>query len=150
MKNIFLNIILTINLSNLYAQSILQNSFQAVSVPDRVSARLERSYNKGQKSANAGKNVYNLVNRKDYVFKDGIFSFQGQGPHFPRRLFIYNKNTLYIFNSEGAFNPKGVLHEFSLAISQLHLSDQQVVVYCGAVSLYLSQEFGHAYGGEIK
>ena len=35
-------------------------------------------------------------------------------PHFPRRIFIFDKGRLFIFESEGYFDPQGVVHELSL------------------------------------
>jgi hypothetical protein len=124
--------------------------FQRVDVPDSIYLRLEHSYNKGRESANAGRNVFNLLNRKDLVFKDGIFSFKGQGPHFPRKIFIFNKGALFVFENEGAFNPRGVLYEFINSIDLLQLTDKQIVKYSKVISEYLQFEEGLTYGAEIK
>jgi hypothetical protein len=132
------------------AQSKKQNPFQRVSVPDSIEIRLEEAYLKNAKNVNAGKNVFNLVNRKDFVFKDGLYSFQGQGPHFPKRIFIFNNGKIYIFENEGASNPKGVLQEFIIAIDKLKLTDKQTVCYSKVISDYLDQETGNTYGSEIK
>jgi hypothetical protein len=123
------------------------NPFQRVAIPDSVYQELEISY---VENANAGRNVFNLIDRKDFVFKDGIFSFQGQGSHFPRRIFIFNKDVLFIFVNEGAFNPKGVLQEFMESISQLELTDKQTIKYSKVISDYLEQESGNTYSQEIK
>ncbi len=126
------------------------NPFQRVEVPDSIFVKLEKAYNRGTKSVNAGRNVLNLINKKDFSFKNGIFSFQGQGPHFPKRLFIFNKGVLFIFENEGAFNPKGILQEFIKSINQLKLTNKQVVEYLSAISDYLKQESGNTYGREVK
>jgi len=123
------------------------NPFERVAVPDSIYQKLEKSYGR---NANAGRNVFNLIDRKDFVLKDGIFSFQGQGPHFPRRIFIVNKGELFVFENEGAFNPKGVLQEFVESINQLELTDKQTVKYSKAISDYLEQESGNIYGSEVK
>ncbi|OYZ02518.1 MAG: hypothetical protein B7Y37_01625 [Sphingobacteriia bacterium 28-36-52] len=126
------------------------NPFQRVAIPDSIYLKLENAYNKNTKNVNAGRNVFNLINRKDFGFKDGLFSFQGQGPHFPRRIFIFNKGLLFIFDNEGAFNPKGVLQEFVESIKKLGLTDKQTVRYSKAISEYLEQESGNTYGQDIK
>ena len=131
------------------AQSKKANPFQRVAVPDSIVIKLEQAYNKNAKNVNAGKNVFNLLDRKDFVFKDGIYSFQGQGPHFPRRIFICNKSNIFIFEDEGAFNPRGIIEEFALYIKELNLTGGQVVNYTKAVSDYLEQEKGNTYGAEI-
>jgi hypothetical protein len=151
MKSLLLSIVLTVTLSNCsYSQVKKGNSFQRVSIPDSIYLKLEKAYVSSAKNVNAGRNVFNLENRKDFIFKDGIYSFQGQGPHFPRRIFIFNKSLLFIFENEGAFNPKGVLQEFIQSIGQLDLTDSQVVKYSKIVSEYLENESGNKYGKEIK
>lgn len=132
------------------AQSKKVNPFQRVAVPDSVVIMLEKAYNKNAKHVNAGKNVINLSNRRDYTFKDGIYSFQGQGPHFPRRIFIYSKGGIFIFGHEGAFNPSGIIKEFAVCIASLNLTGKQVIKYTKAISDYLEKEEGNTYGSEIK
>ena len=126
------------------------NVLQRVDVPDSIYIRLEKSYDKNTINVNAGRNVFNLSNRKDFDFKDGIYSFQGQGPHFPRRIFIFNNGNLFIFESDGAFSPKGVIREFESSINLLLLTDKQVVEYAKIIADYLSQEIGNNYGTETK
>jgi len=126
------------------------NPFQRVDVPDSIYLKLEEAYNKNAKNVNAGRNVFNLSKRKDFIFKDGIYSFQGQGAHFPRRIFVFNSGKLFVFESEGAFNPKGVLAEFVQSIDSLKLDDKQIVRYSKVISDYLQNEEGLTYGAEIK
>ncbi len=133
-----------------YFQIKKTNLFQRVVVPDSIVNILEESYNKNAKNVNAGKNIFNLIDRNDFEFKDGIFSFQGQGPHFPRRVFIYNKTKLFIFESEGAFNPKGVIQEFAGSIYSLNLTNEQARKYTEIIAKYLYEESGNTYGTEIK
>ncbi|GAC1490144.1 MAG: hypothetical protein NVS1B13_19760 [Flavisolibacter sp.] len=108
--------------SNLKAQSTKKNPFQRVKVPDSIYIKLEESYKKstGLDSVNAGKNVWNLLNNKELVFKDGLYSFKGQGPHFPRLLFIYNNRQLYVFSSNYVDK---VLQEYIRCIELLKLSE---------------------------
>ena len=125
------------------------NLFQYVAVPDSIVNKLEKAYTRAE-NANAGKNVFNLSNRKDFIFKDGIYSFQGQGPHFPRRIFIYNDSRIYIFENDGTSNPKEVIEEFLKSIPPLKLTNKQIVKYSSIIANYLEQEFGKTYGAEIK
>lgn len=143
-------LLLFMSLNTVYSQNKKNNPFQRVSIPDSIAVNLKEAYNKNAKNVNAEANVFNLLNRKDFVFKDGIYSFQGQGPHFPKRIFIYNKGRLFIFESEGAFNPKGVIQEFADCIELLVLTDKQVVKYSQVISDYLKGEENSTYGKEVK
>src|SRR5690606_11234871 len=129
-----------------YSQNKKKNPFQRVSIPDSIALNLKEAYNKNAKNVNAEANVFNLLNRKDFVFKNGIYSFQGQGPHFPKRIFIYDKGKLFIFENEGAFNPKGVIQEFVDRIELLELTDKQIVKYFRVISDYLKEEENNTYG----
>jgi len=133
-----------------YSQNKKKNPFQRVSIPDSIALNLKEAYNKNAKNVNAEANVFNLLNRKDFVFKNGIYSFQGQGPHFPKRIFIYDKGKLFIFENEGAFNPKGVIQEFVDCIELLELTDKQIVKYFRVISDYLKEEENNTYGKEVK
>ena len=126
------------------------NPFQRVDVPDSIYLKLEEAYNKNAKNVNAGRNVFNLSKRKDFIFKDGIYSFQGQGAHFPRRIFVFNIGKLFVFENEGAYNPKGILSEFLKCIDALNLNSKQIVKYSKIISDYLQNEEGLTYGAEIK
>jgi len=132
------------------AQSKKTKDFQRVNIPDSIGIRLKKVYEKEGESANAENNVFNLINPRDFVFKDGIFSFQGQGPHFPRRLFIFNKNKLFIFENDGAYSPVAVLKEFINCIDLLNLNSKQIVLYSCKISAYLADEYDATYGAEIK
>ncbi len=103
MKGLFLSIVLVLTLSNCsYAQVKKKNLFQTVRVPDSINLQLaEITYKRSSDiSPKTGLYVWNLQSKKDLIFKDGIYSFKGLGPHFPRRLFIYNKGDIFIFENE--------------------------------------------------
>lgn len=138
----------SINIS--YSQVKKLNPFQRVVLPDSIYLKVDEAYKKNAKNVNAGKNVFNLSDRDDFVFKDGLYSFQGQGPHFPRRVFIFNKGLLFIFENEGAFDPKGIIQEFAGSMYQLKLTDKQVIKYIKLLVEYLEQETGNKYGKEVK
>ncbi|BEG99602.1 hypothetical protein [Bacteroides sedimenti] len=151
-KDIFF--LLVVFLLGINCQSIAQkkyNPFHRVEVPDSISLKLENAYKliTDCDSVNAGRNVWNIVDRKDLVFKDGLYSFQGQGPHFPRCIFIYKDNKIFIFKSVGAFDPVGVLKEYIECIEYLKLSEKEQIKYLKYIASYLENESGLTYGREI-
>jgi hypothetical protein len=132
-------------------KKVNKNPFQMVEVPDTISQKLEEAYTEAsdfQYAANAGKNVWNLINRKDFTFKNGIYSFKGQGPHFPRRIFIFSNGKLFIFKNIGAFEPAKIVEEYLKCIKELDLSDDEVRIYLVAISKYIKDEEGQTYGNE--
>ena len=146
----FIMLILAMAVWNASAQNGKGNPFPRVAVPDSIAVKLKKAYETSSKlRSNAEANVYNLIDRFNYDFKDGIYSFKGMGPHFPRRIFIFDKGRLFIFESEGYFDPQGVVHEFSQVIDSLRLTDNQVIQYSKAISEYLERESGETYGREI-
>ena len=143
-------LILAMAVWNASAQNGKGNPFPRVAVPDSIAVKLREAYKSTTElRCNAEANVYNLIDRFNYDFKDGIYSFRGMGPHFPRRIFIFDKGRLFIFESEGYVDPQGVVHEFSQVIDSLRLTDNQVIQYSKAISEYLERESGETYGDEI-
>ena len=119
----FIMLILAMAVWNASAQNGKGNSFPRVAVHDSIAVKLKKAYEKSSKlRSNAEANVYNLIDRFNYDFKDGIYSFKGMGPHFPRRIFIFDKGQLFIFDSAGFNEPQEVIREFSQAIDSLNLS----------------------------
>ena len=143
-------LILAMAVWNASAQNGEENPFPRVTVPDSIAEKLKKAYETSSKlRSNAEANVYNLIDRFDYDFKDGIYSFKGMGPHFPRRIFIFDKGQLFIFDSAGFNEPQEVIREFSQAIDSLNLSPDQIVQYSKTISKYLEQESGETYGREM-
>ncbi len=143
-------LILAMAVWNASAQNGKGNPFPRVAVPDSIAVKLKKAYETSSKlRSNAEANVYNLIDRFDYDFKDGIYSFKGMGPHFPRRIFIFDKGQLFIFDSAGFNEPQEVIREFSQAIDSLNLSPDQIVQYSKTISKYLEQESGETYGREM-
>ncbi len=138
--------------ASLHAKVPKQNPFQLVDVPDSVYLKLESAYQliTGFDSVNAGRNVRNLINRKDFIFKNDLYSFKGQGPHFPRCIFIFKNPKIYIFKSIGAFDFVGVLHEYLECIKLLELSETERVLYLKTIASYLENESGLTYGAETN
>ena len=145
----FIMLILAMAVWNASAQNGKGNPFPRVAVPDSIAVKLKKAYETSSKlRCNAEANVYNLIDRFNYDFKDGIYSFKGMGPHFPRRIFIFDKGQLFIFDSAGFNEPQEVIREFSQAIDSLNLSPDQIVQYSKTISKYLEQESGETYGRE--
>ena len=143
-------LILAMAVWNASAQNGEENPFPRVTVPDSIAVKLKKAYETSSKlRSNAEANVYNLIDRFDYDFKDGIYSFKGMGPHFPRRIFIFDKGQLFIFDSAGFNEPQEVIREFSQAIDSLNLSPDQIVQYSKTISKYLEHESGETYGREM-
>ena len=143
-------LILAMAVWNASAQNGEENPFPRVTVPDSIAVKLKKAYETSSKlRSNAEANVYNLIDRFDYDFKDGIYSGKGMGPHFPRRIFIFDKGQLFIFDSAGFNEPQEVIREFSQAIDSLNLSPDQIVQYSKTISKYLEQESGETYGREM-
>ena len=143
-------LILAMAVWNASAQNGEENPFPRVTVPDSIAVKLKKAYETSSKlRSNAEANVYNLIDRFDYDFKDGIYSFKGMGPHFPRRIYIFYKGQLFIFDSAGFNEPQEVIREFSQAIDSLNLSPDQIVQYSKTISKYLEQESGETYGREM-
>ena len=146
----FIMLILAMAVWNASAQNGKGNPFPRVAVPDSIAVKLKKAYETSSKlRSNAEANVYNLIDSFNYDFKDGIYSFKGMGPHFPRRIFIFDKGQLFIFDSAGFNEPQEVIREFSQAIDSLNLSPDQIVQYSKTISKYLEQESGETYGREI-
>lgn len=146
----FIMLILAMAVWNASAQNGKGNPFPRVAVPDSIAVKLREAYKSTTElRCNAEANVYNLIDRFNYDFKDGIYSFKGMGPHFPRRIFIFDKGQLFIFDSAGFNEPQEVIREFSQAIDSLNLSPDQIVQYSKTISKYLEQESGETYGREM-
>ncbi len=85
-KLIFLFLVCSIGYSS--AQIKREPSFWTVIVPDSIATLLDKGYDR--EFVNASANVTNLLDPKKKILTDGIYAFKGQGPHFPRKLFIYH------------------------------------------------------------
>lgn len=96
------------------------------------------------------KNVVNLISPNNYNFVDGIYAFKGMGPHFPRQIFVYKREKIFIFNSRGDYNPEGVIMEFCSCIKKLNLTHKEIVDYLNVICLYLQEEEEADYGDTIN
>lgn len=103
------------------------DSLKSVCLPDSIAEQIENNYE--DKYTNASKNVVNLISPNNYNFVDGIYAFKGMGPHFPRQIFVYKREKIFIFNSRGDYNPEGVIMEFCSCIKKLNLTHKEIVDY---------------------
>lgn len=125
-----------------------RNPFAEVNVPDSIGVILARIAYHDTTITSGVPQIQNLVNRHQLIFKTGIYSYNGRGPHFPRRIFVVNKGKTYVFHSIGAFDPLGVLEDLVKCADVLKLSDKQIVLYTKIVANYLKEEEGQTYGTE--
>ena len=124
------------------------DSLKSVCLPDSIAEQIENNYK--DKYTNASKNVVNLISPNNYNFVDGIYAFKGMGPHFPRQIFVYKREKIFIFNSRGNYNPEGVIMEFCSCIKKLNLTHKEIVDYLNVICLYLQEEGVTDYGDTIK
>ena len=137
---------------SLNAQSHKQRPYHGVYLPDSISRILEIEYAAITSSSNVfvSNNVWNLNKKEDLIFKNGLFSFKGLGPHFPRCIFIFKNPKIYIFRSIGAFDFEGVLQGYLECIKQLGLSEKEKIRYLKLIATYLESESGQTYGTETS
>lgn len=131
---------------NLYSQKI--NPFQRVKISDSIYVKLEKSYfeTTGFENVNAGRNVWNLINKKDFVLKDGLYLFRGQGPDYPSRIFIYDNYSFYMFKNN---HLEDVLTEYVGIIDKLKISEINKIKYLKIICKYLQEEIGQTSGSDI-
>ena len=147
-KKLFLLLLLICIADSLPAKNSRKSSFCQVLIPKDIATQLDESY--GKEFVNASANVYNLLNSKEKYLVNGIYAFKGQGPHFPRKIFIYRNKEIFFFQNIGAFNPDGVIKEFSIFLSKNKLTNNEIIMYLRVIYEYLKDENGMEYGSEIK
>ena len=143
-KRFIIFIICLFFVSNLNGQKLTE--LHGVELPDSVAHYLETLY----PDMNVSARVFNIISPENKKWTDGIYSFMGQGPHFPRHLLISKRNYFYVFESEGFYNPKGVLKDFCACIDKLQLNNDEIILYLKEVYRYLEDEYGLDYGITIK
>ena len=125
-KKLFFLLLLICIADSLPAKDRRKASFCQVLIPKEIATQLDESY--GKEFANASANVYNLLNSKEKYLVNGIYAFKGQGPHFPRKIFIYRNKEIFFFQNIGAFNPDGVIKEFSIFLSKNKLTNNEIII----------------------
>ena len=143
-KRFIIFIICLFFVSNLNGQKLTE--LHGVELPDSVAHYLETLY----PDMNVSARVFNIISPENKKWTDGIYSFMGQGPHFPRHLLISKRNKYFVFESEGFYNPKGVLKDFCACIDKLQLNNDEIILYLKEVYRYLEYEYDLDYGITIK
>jgi len=147
-KKLFFLLLLICIANSLPAKKSRKTSFCQVLIPKDIAIQLDESY--GKEFVNASANVCNLLNSKEKYLVNGVYAIKGQGPHFPRKIFIYRNKEIFFFQNIGAFNPDGVIKEFSIFLSKNKLTNNEIIMYLRAIYEYLKDENGMEYGSEIK
>ena len=126
--------------SNLFSQATERKaSFETVKIPDSIKVRLVDFLSAKEKNTITGAIlIYNLIDKKNYKYKDGIYSFRLMGSHFVRQVFIVFKGELHIFNGY-YFNE--LLPEFNEYIQKVELPTKSKIAYLKAVAVFLSEEY---------
>lgn len=140
----FLLIVLSNN--NLYSQNPKSNSFKMVKIPDDLRVKLalvelnKEKLETATDSAYTAIYVFDIIDKKNFTLKKGIYSWKVMGPHFVNRLFINYNNQTFIFKSKGSIDSIGVLQEFIDCIKLLHITKEDRIKYLKAISRYLQEE----------
>ena len=102
---LFLILLLTFTINSIIpscAQNKKSNNILYLAeIPDSIATMLDIWYNQQsdrEQSVGAGWNVHKLgVMLDDTQFTNGVYNFNGPGPHFPWFMFIYYNKKIYIF-----------------------------------------------------
>jgi hypothetical protein len=150
MKKLFFYALISfITSNNIYSQKT--NLSYNLKIPDSIYNKLEKFYieERGEE-VKSHINVYNLTSKEvHFDYKSGVYSFNLTGAHFPRRIFIFYKNKVFIFKSKGAFDSLGVLQEFIDCVKLLEITERDSIKYLKIICKYLQEELGQTYGAEI-
>jgi hypothetical protein len=113
--------------------------YQTVNLPDSVLLSVREFLSQKENIPITGAILtFNLIDKKNYKYKDGIYSFRLLGPHFHRNIFIVNDKHIYIF--KGYYTDE-LIPEFYQYIKQNKLSSKIKIDYLKAISLFLEQEY---------
>lgn len=137
MKHIRLIIILL----SIFGSSFGQNKsrFHTVNLPDSIIVSLKNFLTKKEKLSITGAILtYNLLDKKNYMYEDGIYSFKLLGSHFHRNIFIVHRKNIYIFKG---YYLNELLPEFYLFLNQKKLTSKTEIDYLKAISLFLEEEY---------
>ena len=123
---------------NAFAQA--NQPFRMVVLPDSVTSKLLKFLQKKEKLDGTDYPIYvfNLVDSKDYKYKDGVYAFRLAGPHYRRRIFIVNNSNVYIFED---YYIDDLLYEFSDYIKKIQLTTRKKIIYLKAISRFLEEEY---------
>lgn len=138
MNKLFIFFVLVFCVSNnAYAK---KNKLYIVSVPDSISVILDNSYFELTKckEVNAGINIHNIIDYKKKTFTNGVYSFGGMGPHFPKILFFYYNSALYIISAKRISE---VMHQIVDAYSELQMKEKDYIFYLRYVLDFIEESY---------
>lgn len=124
---------------NSFSQTHKNKAFEMVKTPDSVKVILSSFLaNKEKVKVDGAILTFNLIDKKDYLYKDGIYSFRLLGPHYNRQIFIANKGVVHIFNG---YYISELLPEFNEYIKKTELPTKLKIAYLKAISVFLDEEY---------
>jgi hypothetical protein len=149
MKKLFFYVLISfIASTNIYSQK--RSLSYNLRIPDSIYNKLEKFYINERGSVNSHINVYNLTSKTvNFRYKSGVYAFDLTGAHFPRRIFVFYNNKIFIFRSKGAFDSLGVLQEFIDCVKLLKITESDRIKYLKIICKYLEEELARTYGADI-
>jgi hypothetical protein len=149
MKKLFFYVLISfIASTNIYSQK--RSLSYNLRIPDSIYNKLEKFYINERGSVNSHINVYNLTSKTvNFSYKSGVYAFDLTGAHFPRRIFVFYNNKIFIFRSKGAFDSLGVLQEFIDCVKLLKITESDRIKYLKIICKYLEEELARTYGADI-
>ncbi|MDE6151330.1 MAG: hypothetical protein K2G12_05010 [Prevotella sp.] len=120
-------LVLGVHSKTLYGEEKHIFPFIYVDVPDSISSVLASAY--GRADCNAEHNVRNMTIRNDVEFQNGIYVFNGMGPHFKHMIFIFKKQ-IYVFKQAIEYaTVDGMLAELAECGDSLRLTEAEMSLY---------------------
>ena len=126
--------------SSVVQSQIHRSPFEMVNVPESIRWKLAQFLEKKEKldTPSMAIYIYNLLEPKNYVFKDGIYQFRLMGPHFIPRIFIFNHGKMKIFQN---YDLESFLGEYLSYIKISSLSPRTEIKYLTAIAQYFQEEY---------
>lgn len=122
-----------------------------VSVSDSISAILDSSYFELTKckGVNAGVNIHNLIDYKETTLVNGLYSFGGMGPHFPKILFVYYNSVLYLLSAKAISE---VMQQLVDVYSILQMKEKDYILYVRYALDFIEESYDDdfSYYGEKR
>ncbi|OON67136.1 hypothetical protein [Hymenobacter sp. CRA2] len=117
-----------------------KNPFQQVDVPDDVLTKINQAIKRQEKLPQNAFPIYvfNLEQRDDYKFHDGIYSYKLSSPHAKRRFFIVYNGVTTLFEETYIDN---VLREYLLFLEKSKIPTQLSIRYLKVISKFLEDQY---------
>ena len=96
-----------------------------VNVPSEAAVLLDSAYD--YYFVNASAHVRNILEPSNLSWGNGVYCYHGQGPHFPEKIFIVNKDDIYVFNNYGSWSPKELIEEFLSCAKKQNLDSKDTI-----------------------